>query len=86
MSEFSKEYLNAIGSSWKPDFSYINELLVMKDGAVFERICEGFGSIGAILISGEPYLLFHGSDPVKIFNAIENLRSNQKTRYLNLFN
>ena len=86
MSEFSKEYLSAINSSWESDFSYLQELLFVEEGTFVERICEGFGSIGAILISNEPYLLITGSDPVKIFDAVEKLRSNQKINHLKPMN
>lgn len=83
MAEFSKEYLDAVNSTWNADFSYLEELLLVKDGTIVDYICEGFGSIGAIRISNEPYLLFVGSNPVKLFEAVEKSRNNQEIRTLN---
>ena len=77
MAEFSKEYLDAVNSSWYADFSYQDELLVLKEGTLVDRICEGFGSVGAISIANEPYLLFMGKDPVKLFNAVNKHRIEQ---------
>ena len=82
MSEFSKEYLNAIGSSLKGDFSYQDELLMVEEGTLVDEICEGFGSIGAISIANEPYLFFSGRDPVKLFDAIHKLRIKQEISLL----
>lgn len=83
MAEFSKEYLDAVNSTWNADFSYFDELLIVKDGTVIDYICEGFGSIGAMTISNEPYLLFLGADPVKLFEAVERIRNNQEVKTLN---
>lgn len=86
MAEYSKEYLSAVNSSWEADFSYLKELLFVDEGIKVDRICEGFGSVGAILISNEPYLLVLGSNPVKIFDAVEKLRSSHNTSTLDLLN
>lgn len=82
MAEFSKEYLDAVNSTWLADFSYLDELLSVKDGTIIDFICEGFGSIGALTISNEPYLIFMGASPVKLFDAIEKSRNNQEIKTL----
>ena len=82
MAEFSKEYLDSVNSTWHADFSYLEELMSVKDGIMVEYICEGFGSIGAMRISNEPYLIFVGANPVKLFDAVEKSRNNQEIKTL----
>ncbi len=74
MAEFSKEYLEAIGSTMLPDFSYIDELNQNPNEIEGFRICEGFGSIGAKWISEEPYLVFLNSEPISLSKAIEKVK------------
>lgn len=74
MAEFSKEYLDAIGSNMIPDFSYIDELNENPKEVEGIRICEGFGSIGVKLISEKPYLIFLNSEPISLSEAIEKVK------------
>lgn len=78
MSEFSKEYLRAIGSSWKSDFSYIEELKEKKDNNEVFRICEGFGSVGIKTIADEPFLLFLDRSTRKLSTEIDKLSNSSK--------
>ena len=78
MAEYSKEYLDSIKSTLNEDFSYMDELLLVKEGTMVDRICEGFGSIGAMFIENEPHLIVLGSDPVKLFGTINKLVLNSK--------
>jgi len=80
MALFSKEYLEAVGSTWQPDFSYVDELATKKDDSEVILICEGFGSIGAMTFADEPFLSFiQPPNFRKLSDEIEKVRKSLKS-------
>lgn len=74
MAEFSKEY-SLINGIENYDFSYLETFTQMKEGEVYNEICEGFGSIGLLKKDNAPFLIFKIKDEIQLKEAYSFISS-----------